>query len=819
MSIQKIDIIHHSHTDFGFTDHPLYARRLQKEYVGRALELAMEDPDFYWTAETALPAADWWESAAACDRERLVTALQAGKLDICGMAFNTTAFHTSGEWDRILKWLPCELTKRWKPASLMQNDVNGMPRAALTRALDQGMNALWIGPNTYNALPPCPTPSAFYWEMPDGRRMFVWLNSGYCDGYFLFNENWRIGPVPAVSDLCYRPPGPGDIWKADEESVRSAHRRCVETIRLLEGKSGENMEQSRDGFTQNKIYGGYPYERLLVSVTNNYRVDNDPPFGPIAEFVRKWRELGLKPEIRMTTATEAMRCLEEENKDNIPVKKGEWVDWWANGTVSAPVELAVGKKAAVNLKAVDMLAKNGPAVQQDTGWQEPLGMSPEQFDDYQDAVEQLCMFHEHTYGSWQSVASPYSVDTRMMAAEKNIFAYRALALSENLTADLLRNRETAKEVCLINPGRYPVSNWVRFPYHCLRGNYFGVEDLKSHKKYPFILEEGPSNFKRPEAQSHLSKENVSKTFSDCVPGQVARFWADRLDPFEERGYRLLTGEEEDITCRQEAEAPLEIELDHRHWPCRVCREGAVVVEGEFGSFLSCRPKGFAPRWVLKDIFLADDEKQRARMREQSLETITAKAKDAVKTEDNEYTVTYRQEFSHPSLEWGQRELILYKKENRARLNVKFNRKSSFDPEVFYLAFQSPVHTIPLFYNADLPYLPGVGQLPGSCMDYYATDGFAWYEQEGHSWLFNGIDTSLMVLGEPHVAERVSQLPEHPDRLLSMIFDNTWDTNFVCNSCGIMEFGYEVLADGGFQSEELPDVVQSMNKEPILIINT
>ncbi|MBU9736190.1 glycoside hydrolase family 38 N-terminal domain-containing protein [Diplocloster agilis] len=818
MSIQKIDLIHHSHTDFGFTDHPMYARRLQKEYVDQALQLAMEDPDFYWTAETALPVADWWQSAEERERSLLITALQAGKLDICGMAFNTTAFHTPEEWDRIVKWLPRELTKQWKPCSIMQNDVNGMPRAALMRALDQGMNALWIGPNTYNALPPCPTPSAFYWEMPDGRKMFVWLNSGYCDGYFLFNENWRIGPVPAASDLCYRPPGPGDIWKADEESVLSAHRRCLETIKLLEGNSGDNLEQSRDGFTQNKIYGGYPYERLLVSVTNNYRIDNDPPFGPIADFVRKWRELGLKPEIRMTTATEAMHRMEEENKDRIPVKKGEWVDWWANGTVSAPVELAAGKRAAVNLKAAAMLAENRMETRRNAGEPDTAGMSKRQRADYEDALKQLCMFHEHTYGSWQSVAAPFSIDARMMAAEKNVFAYRALALSENLTAELLRGGKTTGELCLINPGKYPASTWVRFPYHCLRGDYCAVEDLISHKRYPLLMEEGPSNFKRPEAESHLSRENVSKTFSDCVPEQIARFWADNLQPFEARGYRLLSENQGDAGCGKDTEPSLDIELNQRGWPGRVCRKGAVVLDGEFGAFLSCRPKGFAPRWVLKDIFLEEDEK-RARMREESLEIIAAKTENAVKTEENEYTVTYRQEFSHPSLEWGRRELILYKKENRARLHVKINRKSSFDPEVFYLAFQSPVHTVPLFSNADLPYIPGEGQLPGSCMDYYATDGFAWYEQGERSWLWNGMDTSLTALGEPHVSERAAKMPEHPDRLLSMIFDNTWDTNFAANSCGIMEFSYEVLADGGFRREELPDVAQALNKEPILIINT
>ena len=60
-------------------------------------------------------------------------------------------------------------------------------------------------------------------------------------------------------------------------------------------------------------------------------MDNDPPFPPLADFVAAWNRLGLKPELRLVTAAEALEKFEVEAGSSLPEYSGEWPDWWANG--------------------------------------------------------------------------------------------------------------------------------------------------------------------------------------------------------------------------------------------------------------------------------------------------------------------------------------------------------------------------------------------------------------------------------------------------------------------------------------------------------
>ena len=39
--VKQLDIIHFSHTDYGFTDHPAVCRDLQRRYLDLALDAAM----------------------------------------------------------------------------------------------------------------------------------------------------------------------------------------------------------------------------------------------------------------------------------------------------------------------------------------------------------------------------------------------------------------------------------------------------------------------------------------------------------------------------------------------------------------------------------------------------------------------------------------------------------------------------------------------------------------------------------------------------------------------------------------------------------
>ena len=234
--------------------------------------------------------------------------------------------------------------------------------------------------------------------MPDGRRLFVWLSLTYGEGFFFFETvEWRRGPLPLAADARYRPPRAGDILRSDEASLRAAQTQCWKRIARLEAE-------------------GYRHGLLAVSLTNMWRYDNDPPFPPLTDFVAGWNRLGLEPRLRLVTVSEAMRELEKVAGADAPVREGEWTDWWANGTASAPREVAASRFAKRNL-----LAAQSPV------WG-PVDEATRRRSD--ELVRDLCLFDEHTWGSGMSVAQPYSLDAQGQFNEKARLAWRPMVLSE-----------------------------------------------------------------------------------------------------------------------------------------------------------------------------------------------------------------------------------------------------------------------------------------------------------------------------------------------------------------------------------------------------
>ena len=151
-----------------------------------------EEEKFCWTAETAMAVRDWWLDATPDRRNEFLQAVDSGQLDIAALPLNQTPTLNRREWEKMLHWLPKDLWQRIKPQSAIQNDVTGMPRAGAVALLDRGVRLMFFGINSESGGPPQKRPSAFWWKMPDGRRMFVWLGDAYPDGYSYFEPNsWR----------------------------------------------------------------------------------------------------------------------------------------------------------------------------------------------------------------------------------------------------------------------------------------------------------------------------------------------------------------------------------------------------------------------------------------------------------------------------------------------------------------------------------------------------------------------------------------------------------------------------------------------------
>lgn len=794
--LRRIYITHFSHTDFGFTDLQTVCRELQRRYLDMALDtvlLTCDGPSerkFYWTAESLVSVADWWEAATEARRAEFLRAVRSGQLEVTAMPFNQTPFLDAAQWQTMLHWIPEDLWKQLDPKVALQNDVNGFPRAGAMMLLDRGITRLYMGINSDSGGPPFYRPSAFWWKMPDGRRLFVWLNHHYGSGYEFFETSeWRRGPVPAAGDTRFRPPRAGDFFRTDPASLRASHEQCLRKISQLRTE-------------------GYPYDELTISVTSQWRMDNDPPFPPLAEFVAAWNKAGLKPELVLTTASRAAEAMEKVAGPTAPEYSGEFTDWWANGTASMPRELAASRAAKRLLAAARSpfwgpLSKTGQAT-----W---------------DALSKdLCLFDEHTFGSSWSVALPWSLDTQAQLGEKAQFAFRPMARAQWLLSQRARTRllREGEGLFVANPGAQPFSGWVRLPTTSLRGTFRSLEVTGSAKRVPLYFENGIRPWTRPENPGELSPENTAATFPDNVPNQTVKFWVENLPGQSFHKLRLSSQPAEEAP--QSSPDP-SVETDAQGWPTSARWPGMgepLFLEG-LGDLVAVKVDAFAPRWVLHDMSDASDAARRDELRQKHIRLVAAQAEQQAKREETPHTLVISQWLQHPRLKWALRRLELWKQEPRARLTLRLSRLPSEDPEILYASFKLPCKgTLPTLSCGGQPFTPFSDQIPGSCRDYLAIDGWAQFSTPEGQWLWVSRDAPLITLGEPQIWTRTQKAPGNPERVLAMLFNNFWYTNFSADEQGTMEFQFDLAwRKDTAEPGRIADVANSLQNEPVVLINS
>ncbi|MCL4180853.1 MAG: hypothetical protein KJ072_24285 [Verrucomicrobia bacterium] len=793
--IRQLDLIHFSHTDFGFTDHPEVCREMQARYLDIAIDAARatrdrpEEARFRWTAETTVAVDDWWRAASPERRESFLEVVRAGQLEVTALPFNNTPFLDAAQWRGMTHWLPDDLWRRLEPQTAVQNDVNGFPRAGAKAILDRGVRYLFTGINSDSGGPPLPRLTPFWWKQPDDRRLFVWMSLPYGDGFFFFeSEEWRRGPLPLAADARFRPPRAGDILRTDESSLRTAQAQCARRLRQFE-------EQ------------GYRYPVLAVSMTSMWRYDNDPPFPPISDFVAAWNQLGLQPRLRLVTVSQAMRALEDVAGDSAPEYEGEWTDWWANGTASAPREVAASRFAKRYLAAAQSPVW-GPL---DTVTRERIAA----------LTRDLCLFDEHTWGSGMSVGQPYSLDAQGQFNEKARFAWRPMALAEWLLGQRARTRlsREGEGLWLANPAETPFSGWAMLLTSALRDDYHSLVDSTTGARLPLHFEPGPL-WGRPQQAADLSREDVSATFPDRVPKRFARFWVDHLDPASVRRFELSKDLIED-QAPPPGEGP-RVETDSNGWPVDATWPGMSrpLFSAGFGDFVSVKVNAFAPRWALRDIWDTAAPERRGELQREKLEFITAEAAGPVEVEETRHILRFSQSLEHPRLAWGTRRLELWKREPRVRLTVRINRRSSFDPELLCVVNPVPCDgVLPRVSSGGLGYTPFTDQLTGTCRDYFAIDGWAHYATPAGHWLWVTRDAPLVTLDGPHPKSRLTAPPSRTGRLMAILYDNFWYTNFQGDSPGVMEFQFDLVwlqqLDGDAAAAKLASGLLS---EPVMAIN-
>ncbi|MFM7217211.1 MAG: hypothetical protein ACKO1U_04240, partial [Bacteroidota bacterium] len=168
----------------------------------------------------------------------------------------------------------------------------------------------------------------------------------------------------------------------------------------------------------------YPYD--MVQWRYNIVADNGPVDRTISTFVNYWNETYISPRIALTDVTSWFERFENRYGASLPRKQGDFTPYWEDGAYSTAAEEARNRVLTGEMVALEQLASA-----KSIRLPEQLVWSVRKY---------LLLFHEHTWGSWNSVSDPDAAFTRHQWAYKRSYldssAYYLQLLKDSLAAYL-----------------------------------------------------------------------------------------------------------------------------------------------------------------------------------------------------------------------------------------------------------------------------------------------------------------------------------------------------------------------------------------------
>lgn len=126
-----------------------------------------------------------------------------------------------------------------------------------------------------------------------------------------------------------------------------------------------------------------------------------------------------------------------------------------------------------------------------------------------------------------------------------------------------------------------------------------------------------------------------------------------------------------------------------------------------------------------------------------------------------------------------------------QIRYSLYRRSSEAVESFHASFPLPVHgAAATLSSGGMAFTPYTDQLPGTCRDYFAIDGWIHYAGAQGDWLWVSRDAPLVSFERIDLWARRRE-PRATDRILANLFNNLWYTNFVGNENGAFEYQFDL----------------------------
>ncbi|MFH1688241.1 MAG: glycoside hydrolase [bacterium] len=781
---RRLLLIHHSHTDVGYTALQSTVEQWQADFIRQALAIIARDPEagFVWNCETFWGVERFLSVAGQDEKGALARAVADGRIGLSGNYLNFSELLDMTTLTNVTaRARDYGLSIGVSVDSAMTADINGFGWGFAEALAQNDIINLITCIHTHHGMYPLGKRFVpFWWESPTGRRILVFNGEHYHYG----NE---LGLAPAaVSSYTIKDDCDADLIFKDHWTV--AQRRIPRFWERLERED-------------------YPFEFVPVMISG-LRTDNGPPNAAIAACAGRWNEEHADVcRIEMVTLSQFFDLLRRTAVE-LPVYRGDWPDWWTDGAASFPNGTRLFRQAQRTLHTVRSLT--------DTGGGVTAG-------EISEIETNLALYAEHTFSHADSMSSPWAFPTLAISAAKQAYAARASDESHRLLERRLRLCGKSG----LTPGR-PLVFRVVNPYdHQLDG----VARLTvGHYEYHELGLHGGAGATVVESGEKLTVQTDHEPggIAFGVPVTLAEHGSMdiQLDPIDPARSCQPANDSDhpDVGPIDQLTTPF-VQI---RW-----RDGDGInewIDNSSGRSLLRRDRVHAPFALIHELTPAHitdgvcSVRGAMGLNRKGEEVIrrVATFESARLADDGDLFCTAELKYSAPGISDARIMLRAYRLWPRVDVTVRLAKDQDWQPENLFLSLPFGLDsedTQIWLHKAGGMLRPRIDQIPGTLIDYYSLqDGFAAVAPDiGVAVAM--LDSNLLQLGPLENGIRRLHDPNcpAPDSALpyAWLMTNYWETNFGAGLGGFYEFRFFIMWGADSRTKEsAQEVLQRLNLAPV-----
>jgi hypothetical protein len=743
--IDTIYLVHHSHTDIGYTHDQPIVWDLQTRFIDEALDLAEkyagdeDDAAFRWTVETTGVLQQWLRYASDWDIERFRQMEKAGRIEVTGMFANLTPLFDT---DQLIESFQVLRTLRqdygFTVQYAMNCDVNGENWPLVDLLVDLGIMGFTMAINPHFGGPLRPRPYPFWWEGPGGRSILTYNGWPY-------NKGWHEGI----------------------------------------GRDADNLEQVRWPRLQNYLDEiGYPLPIVMLQSFHPYG-DNGSAFD-FTPFIRQWNAAGKTPRIVLATPRMWWSAV-RQHADKLKTLRGDWTDFWNFGSISSAREQTINRQSRARLRTADALYA-GVSGLKNTGrrWSDAAFARHRN-----SAWWSLHFWDEHTWGADISIRLPGGEDTATQWYHKAQYAYNARSLSLMLQRDALADfarhvqREDVQDVLVFNP--LPWSRIIAgdVPHFVLKPR--GIASDSTAGRHHQDREARTTMLLPPVEVPGYGYAVVSR--SDLVDGPAGTQTSEN-GVIENHRYRVTF----DRVCggiKSLYDKKLNWELVDQNAPYAFngfMHEQVADTAHEWPRHLMYRVEYDAPLAEIPDGWKTGWRAQYARA-------------ERVVTHKAQHTLlgwVVEQQLEAPGISGllNQR-VFLPDYADWIECSAAWDMGLTTHPEATYLLYPFNVPDAVARYDVGgQAVIAGDEQLPRVCRDYFTVQGWVDFSNDERGVTIAVPDNPMVQFGDFHFGHYQAEFQLERAMLLGWVTNNYWETNFRAYQPGRVQARYRILPHEG-----------------------